>query len=212
MSFWSKLQGTSLGSFIIGFTGPRLKNSGGTLQVRNTGDTTYARADVGKLSVNDAFQVLVQASPSQGADYTLTLPTTDGSPSQVLSTNGSGVLDWVSAASTAPLWTADTTSFAFGSGAVVAAFTLPINAVVTRVDVFVDVAFNGAPSLSVGVNAGSASLFVGAADLLLTVADRYEIHPQVAASGSTSAIELYYSAGGATAGSGRVVVTYAVPA
>lgn len=36
-------------------------------------------------------------APSLSASYTLTLPTTDGTSGQVLSTNGSGVLSWIAA-------------------------------------------------------------------------------------------------------------------
>ena len=39
-------------------------------------------------------------SPSLSADYTLTLPTTDGNSGEVLSTNGSGVLSWITAGGT----------------------------------------------------------------------------------------------------------------
>ena len=44
--------------------------------------------------------ITIQGPPhSAGANYTLTLPNTDGNANQVLKTNGSGVLDWVDQAS-----------------------------------------------------------------------------------------------------------------
>lgn len=49
-----------------------------------------------------AGSVTLQASNSTSADYTLTLPTTDGNSGEVLSTDGTGVLSWVSAGSGTP--------------------------------------------------------------------------------------------------------------
>lgn len=42
--------------------------------------------------------ITIQAPTGLGANYTLTLPTDDGNSNQVLTTNGSGVLSWVSPA------------------------------------------------------------------------------------------------------------------
>jgi hypothetical protein len=65
--------------------------------------------------------------------------------------------------------------------------------------------------MSVGVNGGSASKYVSSGDVNLLVADRYDIPNQSVPVGSTEALEITYSAGGATAGAGRVLVTYAIP-
>ena len=43
----------------------------------------------------DTYSVFLLASNSMSADYTLTLPVDDGTTGQVLSTNGSGVLSWI---------------------------------------------------------------------------------------------------------------------
>jgi hypothetical protein len=144
------------------------------------------------------------------ANYSITLPVDDGSPGQVLSTDGSGNTTWVSAASTASSWKVDTTSFAFGSSATITAFTLPANAVVDTVTVIVDTAFDGTPSLSVG-NASAASKYFASTDGLLTIADRYDVPYQGVALGTTDAIEISYVAGDATVGAGRMLVTYANP-
>jgi len=45
--------------------------------------------------------VITVQPPTLGADYTLTLPTTDGGASEVLTTDGSGVLSWASASGVA---------------------------------------------------------------------------------------------------------------
>ena len=211
MSSWQKLIGTQTGTFILGLLGVRLKNNAGSLQVRDNGDTAFADVELAKLKINDVDTVTIQASPSQTGPYTLTLPVDDGSPSQVLSTDGSGVLSWVSAASTDACWKVDSTSFVFGSTSPVTMFTLPANAVIDKVTVIVDTAFDGTPTMSVGVNGGSASKYVSSGDVNLLVADRYDIPNQSVPVGSTEALEITYSAGGATAGAGRVLVTYAIP-
>lgn len=211
MSSWQKLIGTQTGTFILGLLGVRLKNNAGSLQVRNNGDTAFADVELAKLKINDVDTVTIQASPSQTGPYTLTLPVDDGSPSQVLSTDGSGVLSWVSAASTDACWKVDSTSFVFGSTSPVTMFTLPANAVIDKVTVIVDTAFDGTPTMSVGVNGGSASKYVSSGDVNLLVADRYDIPNQSVPVGTTEALEITYSAGGATAGAGRVLVTYAIP-
>jgi len=215
MSVWTKIIGTQTGRFILGLTGVSIKNNAGVLDVKNTADSAYASVKAQAVTVfnNTAgFGNTIQTGATQAANFTYTLPLDDGSPSQVLSTDGSGVMTWVTAASTAALWACDTTSIAFGSSATTVMFTLPANAVIDRVSVIVDTAFNGTPTMSVGVNGGSASKYVGSGDSLLTVADRYDVPNQQAAVGGTEALELYYTAGGALAGAGRVLVTYSVPA
>jgi hypothetical protein len=47
---------------------------------------------------NGTNKVIIKAPATLGADYTLTLPTDDGEASQVLSTDGSGVLSWATVA------------------------------------------------------------------------------------------------------------------
>ena len=57
----------------------------------------------GRFKLNcevNSHGITIQGPPhSAGANYTLTLPNTDGNANQVLKTNGSGVLDWVDQAS-----------------------------------------------------------------------------------------------------------------
>lgn len=215
MSVWTKIIGTQTGRFVLGLTGVSVKNNSGVLDVKNNADSAYASVKAQAVTVfnNTAgFGNTIQTGATQAADYTYTLPLDDGSPNQVLATDGSGVLTWVSASSTADLWHVDTTSVAFGSAATVALFTLPANSVIDRVSVIVDTAFDGTPTLSVGVNGGSASKYVGSGDNTLLVADRYDVPNQQAAVGGTEALEFYYAAGGATVGAGRVLVTYATPA
>lgn len=228
MSFWTDLIGTTKSVFGIGLSGPKLKNNGGNLQVRNTGDSADAELTASKVNVSGESIVLNSDSAGAGADWkvtiqrpasgmsadvVLTLPVDDGTAGQVLATDGDGILSWVSAGQTAHLVAVDTTSLAFGSGATVSMFTLPANAVVHEVEVIVDTAFDGTPSMSVGVNGGSASKYMasGDVDLTATAKTSFVVHPGEAAVGTTEALEIAYSAGSASAGAARVLVKYSVP-
>lgn len=214
MSNWIKIVGTQAGKFILGLTGVTLKNNAGNLDVKNNADTAYADVKVQAVTVfnNTAgFGNKIQTDDTQAANYVYTLPVTDGSPSQVLSTDGSGALDWITV-STSSNWTVDSTSFAFGSASTVTAFTLPANAVIDKVSIIIDTAFDTAATLSVGVNGGSASKYAGSGDSLLSVADRYDIPNQQASVGVSENLEIYYAAAAATVGAGRVLVSYSFPA
>lgn len=228
LAFLSDLIGTMQGYFKVGGTsGVRLKNSSGNLLVRNTGDSADAEATVSKLSVSGNTVDINSDAAGSGADWkytltrpaagmsaavTLTLPVDDGTASQVLSTDGNGTLSWVSAASTAASVTKDTTSLNFNSGATVAMFTLPANAVVHEVRVIVDTAFD-AGTMSVGIS-GTVSKYAGTTDIDLTAAAEtsFIVHPSKMAAGGTEALIITYTAGGATVGAARVEISYSVPA
>jgi hypothetical protein len=62
------------------------------------------------------------------------------------------------------------------------------------------------------LNGGNASVYAEASDSDLKTVGRYDVPSSVAPVGSTGNIELYYTASGSSAGSGRVVITYATPA
>lgn len=214
MDTWLKIRGTQVAYFILGFLGVRLKNSSGNLHVRNNGDTGFADVQAKDVIVSNnstTYDVTVTTSGSQAADYTLTLPVDTGSTGQVLATDGSGVLSWVSAASTDACWKVETTTVNFGSGSTISAFTLPANSIIDKVMVIVDTAFDGTPTISVG-DSGNNSKFMGSGDNLLTLADRFDVFVQEPAVGTSTAVEIYYSAGGASVGSARVLCTYATPA
>lgn len=230
MGYFADLLGTTANYLKIGLTGVRLKNVTGNLNVRNNADgadasvtaSTYnASGDIGLVINSDAagsaadWKITLQR-PNSGmtADYTLTLPTTDGSPSQVLSTDGSGVLSWVSASSTDACVKTDSTTLAFGASSPVSLFTLPANAVVHQCEVIIDTAFNGtAPTVTVGVNGGSATKYMGATqnDLKGTAGDSYISHPNQAPTGTPENLEATYSADSSSAGSARILIHYSIP-
>lgn len=226
-SIWQDLLGTTKSFLRIGFTGPRLKNVSGNLAVRNPGDTADADLTTAKLNVSGNAVDINSDAAGSGADWkytlqrpssgmsaavTLTFPPNDGSPGQALVTDGSGVLTFEDAASTASSDKVDTTDLAFGDSSPVAMFTLPAGAIIEKIQVVIDTAFDGTPSASVGI-AGTVSKYLAATDIDLTMAAGtvFEVHPGVTAPGGTEALIITYAAGGATAGAARFLVFYAIP-
>lgn len=225
MSKFLDFLGTSANSFLIAIGGVRLKNAAGNLLVRNPGDTADAQITAAKLN-NTGTDIAIgttniltfQQNSGQSGALTLRVPAAKATDGQVLAQKagtGAGVieLEFVSAANTATCLTTDTTSFAFGSSGTVPMFTLPANAVVEAVRVIIDTAFNGAPSMSVGI-AGTTSKYLASNQVDLkdaAGAKIYEVYPGLAASGSSEALIITYTPGGATAGAARVEVDYVVP-
>jgi hypothetical protein len=212
-----KLDGTSAATFAVGAntsTAVKLKNSSGTLLLRNKADTNQADLGLKTVLLYDSAgtrKTTLGMPTGAAGDLTFNLPTTAGSANQVLQTDGAGNTSWVAAGSTAACVTEDTTSLAFGTSSPVTMFTLPANAVVKDVRVVVDTAFDGTPTMSVGVS-GTTSKYAGTGDVDLTTAGEYVVSPGLAADGTTNALIATYSAGGATVGAGRVIVAYSIPA
>jgi len=93
------------------FTGGSL-----TLGVANTSRTDLV------LSTTNTGSVTLRPSNSTTTNYTLTLPTTDGSSNQVLTTDGSGVLSWADPGTVTTVSVASANGFA---GSVANATTTP---------------------------------------------------------------------------------------
>jgi hypothetical protein len=226
--FWADMFGTLKSKFQIGGTaGTTLKNSSGNLVVRNAADSADAQTTTSQLN-NSGDSIVINSDaagtgadwkitvsrPTSGmtADVALTLPVDDGTPGQVLSTDGSGVLSWASAGSTASAVKVDTTSLAFGSTSPVTMFTTGASDVITEVEFIIDTAFNGTPTASVGIS-GNTSKYTSSSALDLTAAagTSFKFYPNMTAQGAEALI-ITYSAGGASAGAARVHVYYATPA
>jgi len=119
----SELTGISASADVVSDTSPQL---GGNLDVNGKDIVSTSNGDIdlapngtgavvfkgvsgnggngaGRFKLNcevNSHGITIQGPPhSAGANYTLTLPNTDGNANQVLKTNGSGVLDWVDQAS-----------------------------------------------------------------------------------------------------------------
>lgn len=212
----------------IGATAVSIKQVAGKLRARNKADSADVAIVGSVIAASGDFLELNEDAASAGADWkmtlarpatgmaaavTLTLPATVGSPSQVLTTDGStGALSWTSVAGGTDKIITDTTTLAFGSASPLTMFTLPANAVVHKVRVIVDTTFNGAPSLSIGI-AGTVSKYLGATQVDLTqpTTTTFEVEPGIASVGTTEAIIATYAAGGASAGSARLLVEYSIP-
>lgn len=225
---FSDLWGTTKAYFKIGgTTGVRLKNSTGNLLVRNTGDSADAEVTASKVNISGDAVDLNSDAAGAGADWkftlqrptsgmtaavTLTLPVDDGTAGQVLSTDGSGVLSWASAGSTSLADKLDTTSLAFGTASPMAMFTTGAADIVDYIDVVIDTAFDGTPTMSVGIT-GQTSKYLSTTDVDLTAAAGtvFTVHPGLDAAGAEALITTY-SAGGATVGAARIIVHYATPA
>lgn len=226
MAWYNDLAGTTNNSFLIGAANIFKAITGG-FAIRNAADNADAKLQASQFEATGNTGLIINSDsagsgadykitinrPSSGmtADYTLTLPIDDGSPAQVLSTDGSGNLSWVSAASTAALITVDTTSLAFGTASPLTLFSTPSGAVIHKVEIIVDTQFNGSPTLTVGV-AGTTSKYMGSGQNVLTTAagNAYEANPKLPASAGEALIATY-AAGGASAGAARILVSYSVP-
>jgi hypothetical protein len=227
MAIWENQDGTTKTSFGVGLTGPKLKQSGNNLLVRNNADGADSEITASKVNISGESFVLNSDAAGAGADWTytflrptsgmtaavsLTLPVDDGTAGQVLSTDGAGVLSWVSSGSTSHLTARDTTTVAFGTSSPVTMFTLPANAVLEKVQVIIDTAFDTAATVTVGI-VGTTSKYSGTSDVNLqaTAESVFTVFSGKSPSGSTEAIIATYVASGASAGSARVIVDYSVP-
>lgn len=226
MGLWADLFGTTKTAFQIAIGGVRLKNSSANLLVRNSADSADSNITAAKVSISGEILEVNSDAAGSGADWkytiqrptsgmgaavVLTLPVDDGTASQVLSTDGSGVLSWVSAGSTAASEKIDTTSLAFGTSSPVAMFTDGAADIIERIQIIVDTAFNGtAPTVTIGIS-GTTSKYSGTGDVDLKTVGVYEIHPGIAAAGAEALIATYV-ADSSSAGAARILVMYATPA
>ena len=235
MGIWKDLLGTTGQFFRVGLSGPRLKNESGALHVRNAADAAFADMVVATLQaagINITGNDLVLNSDgASGADRTMTLrrpstgmsvnlviqlPAGDPAPGQAMTVTsfagGVIVLDWATVAGGTDKVVTDTTTLAFGATSPLALFTLPANAVVKSVKVIVDTAFNGTPTVSIGIS-GTTSKYMGSGQVDLTAAAGtvFEVDPGLAAVGSTEALIATYAAGSASAGSARILGDYVIP-
>jgi len=220
--------GTVLSKFQLGIGGAKLNNDSGGLKVQNnanadspiTGSQLNASGD--QIVINsDAAETgadwklnLKRPVTGMTADMSITFPPADGSPNQILKTDGSGNWGWSTPATGTQYVTSDTTSITFGTTSTLSMLSIPVGAVVRRIRVIIDTAFNGAPSLSVGV-AGTIAKYMPATsvDLTATAKTIFEAYPaEAAVSGSPEAVIATYAAGGASAGAGRIELDYDIPA
>jgi hypothetical protein len=223
---FSDLLGTTKSYFKLGLAGVRLTNNSGNLEVKNNAGNADAEITASAVNLSGETLTFNSDAAASGADWkitvsrpasgmtanvALTLPIDDGTPGQVLATDGSGVLSWASAASTSLCDKVDTTSLAFGSAATVSLFSTGAADVINKLQVVVDTPFNGtAPTVSIGV-AGTVSKYSAVTDVDLKTAGVYEINPGLPAAGIEALIATY-AADTSSAGAARILIFYASPA
>jgi len=238
LQWLSNLVGTMQAYFRIGASGPRLKNNSGVLDIRNADDSAYASArmddltaedtTLNTLDVKDNDLDLNSDAAGSGADWkytlrvpssgmtaavVLTLPINDGSSGQVLETDGSGVLSWVTKAGGANQAKTDVTNLAFGDSSPVTMFTKEAGSKVKEIRVYIDTPFNGtAPTVSIGV-VGTTSKYAATTEIDLKAAagSVFVITPEDAVEGGTEALIATYSADSSSAGAARIEVDTVVP-
>lgn len=226
--FISDLAGTLLAKFRIGLgtSAAYVKFITGGLAIRDATDAADAELTASKVKISgDSYEINSDAAGS-GADWkytiqrpasgmsaavVLTLPPDDGSPNQVLQTDGNGVLTWVTpSAGVSDMDRRDTTNLAFGASSPVSMFTTPASSQIYTIIVYVDTAFDGAsPTLSIGVT-GTTSKYGATTQVDLKTVGVYEWDPAVAIVGGEALIATY-SASGSTVGAARIQVVYGVP-
>jgi len=227
MSMLGQFIGTVKDSFQIYIGGVKLKNNSGGLKVTDKNDANSTvtaskfKATEDEIELNDDaagsgadFKMQIKR-PATGmtAAVAFTLPATAGSPNQVVQTDGAGNLSWGTPATSTQNISTDSTNLVFGSASTVAMFTLPVGAVVQKVRVIVDTAFNGTPSISIGI-AGTLAKYMPATDIDLTAAAKtiFEAYPAEApVSGTPEDVIATYAAGSASAGAARMEVDYSIP-
>ncbi len=225
------LFGTLRSAFQLGIGGPRIKNNVGAIQARNAPDVAFVALQALLFQTYGNDFELNSGAVGSGADWrytirrpstgmteaiTLVMPATPPSAGQALVvasfSAGVATLQWTTVAGGADKPTVDTTSVAFGAASPITMLNLPANAVVLNVQVIVDTAFNGAPSLSIGI-VGTTAKYMPSTQIDLTAAGGtiFSADPGLLPVGSIEAIIGTYAAGGASAGAGRILVKYVNP-
>lgn len=229
---WEDLIGTTLGKLQHGIAGPFTKNISGDIAARNAADNAYAtmRALLFATYGND-FE-LNSGAASSGADWKFTFRRPSSGmtgavvlvmPPDVAPTVGQAMtiasvsagvitMQWTTIAAGTDKIVVDTTAYAFGTSSPITQFTLPANAEILVIENIIDTAFDGSPTLSMGIT-GTTSKYApsSAWDLTAAAKTRFKYHPNEPASGSPVNLILTYAAGGSTVGAGHVLTHYAIP-
>jgi hypothetical protein len=229
MGLWSDLKGITGAILQFGIGGANITNNSGTIDIKNAANNAYAPIKASLVSCGDEILEINSSAAGAGADWKyrllvptsgmtaavdLTLPVDDGTPNQLLGTDGSGNLSFMTAGVTTDCIHSETTSLAWDTGVTTAMFTSPASSIIEAVEVIIDTSFDGtAPSMSVGIT-GTVSKYMPATAVNLagTAKDRYIYHPGEAASAGEDLKLTFTAGGGASAGAARVIVYYTIPA
>jgi len=228
---FADLLGTLYTKFQLGIGGPQVKGNSGTVEARNAADNAYATIRAALVEIYGDDIIINAGAAGSGADWTFTItrPSTgmthdlqviwpSGDPSvgqavTVASFAGDVItLGYTTLAAGTDKLVVDTTSLAFGTSSPLAMYTAPANAVHTMFQIIIDTAFDGTPTMSIGIT-GMTSKYVGtgSVDLTAPAGTIFEVCPGVAAPGGSENLITTYSAGGATVGAARILGYYAIP-
>lgn len=206
----SRLRGTREALFRI--ANIQWKDSSGVAQARNTDDTAFADVAGKQLRIqgNNASNAVVLNAPNAlGATTTYTLPATDGSTGDYLSTNGSGTLSWAAGEANANkvqhelFDESDTTITLFANP--------PDNVHLLTARILVEVAAGGgSPTLEIGT-ASDPDAYTAAADVDLKGAFLYIVELEEVLGTGPDDIIITIADSGQTF-NGSVSLLYAVPA
>jgi hypothetical protein len=207
--YLSDLAGTLLSGFRIGLN--KFVSASGVITARDKADAVNVAIAASEARLLGATYktVLQPAASGQAADLSLKLPPADGATNQGIGTDGAGNLSFITFATGANAVKAEDQVIAYNQSSPTTIVVLPAGATIQRVTVEVETAFDGAPSLSVGV-VGTTSKYMGTTDMDLDVAAIFQVEPMIEEVGSVTPI-VTYAAGGATVGSARVTVQWVLP-
>jgi hypothetical protein len=207
--YLSDLAGTLWASFRVGLN--RLVSASGVITARNAADSANVdiAAAAARLVNADGKKTTLSSATGLAADVAFKLPAADGATNQAMATDGSGNLSFITVATGANAVKSEDQLIAFGSTSPVAIVVLPAGATIQKVTVEVETAFDGTPSLSVGV-AGTPSKYMGATDMDLSTVAIFQVEPMIEEVGSVTPI-VTYAAGSASVGSARVTVQWVLP-
>jgi hypothetical protein len=225
MGLFSNVRGTTQSLFQIQKGGANLVHSSGAIHVKNAANSAFAdfnalglisgdASQAGSVVIyGDANKVTFAYASGQSDDSTYTWPKPDAG--KFLKTDGSGNLSWDTPPS-APTDIVHVASkaFVFGTSSPFDHKEIPIGAIVTKVQVIIDEAFNdAAATLKVG-KAGATDKYMATTenDLAGAAGNIYEAqYGNAAVSGSAEQIICTLSPGSADEGAGRVLVYYVIP-
>ena len=229
MAWYNDLAGTTNGSFLVG-TANIWKAITGGFAARNLADNADAKIQVSTLEAS-ADSILINYDAAGTAnDWTLSLarnplqiaalilqaPPSKGTDGHVLrqrAGTAAGVLELelAAAGSTSQCISVDTTTLGFGTTSPLTLFSSPSGAVFLKAEVIIDVPFNGAPTLTIGITGTTAKYMASAQNVLTRPAgDGFETNPKLPSTAGEALIATY-SAGAATIGSARILIHYSVP-
>ena len=208
--YLSDLAGTLLAGFRIGVN--KFVSAAGVITARDKADTANVAiaASENRLLGASFKTTLKSASVGQAADVTFEMPAALGAANQAMADDGTGKLKFITVSTGANALKAEDQLIPYNSASPVTIIALPAGATIERVAVEVETVFDGTPSLSVGI-VGTPAKYMGATDMDLTTAlSTFETAPMIEEPGAVSPI-VTYAAGGATMGSARVTIWWALP-